>query len=245
MHVAATGIGPPLLLLHGAGVAGWMWQPVLDALGGDVGAIVPDLPGHGHNAATPYRSHLSTVAGLSGLLEARCPDGAVVAGFSLGGQLAVLLAATRPDLVRGVAVLSAQTVPVPLERLTLALVAASAPLAARPGFARRQAAQLGVPDSLRDAYVRDSAQVHPDTLVTTVAENLRFRLPPGWPTYPGRAVVAVGGRERRVMRDSALATVAGLAGSSLLIASECGHDLPWRRPDVVAGILRALCHPVR
>ncbi len=238
MHVEETGTGPPVLLLHGGGVAGWMWRPTLAALGDGVRVIVPDLPGHGRSAALPYGSQAEVAAALAGLLEERAPSGAVVAGFSLGAQLTILLAATRPELVRGGVVVSAQTLPLPLERATLGLVGATAPLAARPWFARWQAAALGVPEQLVGEYVRESTALSRETLLASVAENLRFRLPDGWSRYPGPAVVMVGGREQKLMQDSALATHTALPGSRLVRVAGCRHDLPLRRPDLVARAIR-------
>lgn len=234
MQLAETGTGPSLLLLHGAGVAGWMWRPVLAELGANAHALVPDLPGHGSSSDEPYRSHRRTLGKLVEILEHHAPGGAVVAGFSLGAQLAILLAATRPELVRGVLVISGQTLPLRMSRVTLALVSASAPLASRPGFARAQAAQLGIPEELLEDYLRDSAVVTRETLVTTVRENLDFRLPPAWSSYPGPAGVLVGARERRIMLDSARATHEALPGSTLQVVEGCGHDLPLRRPELVA-----------
>lgn len=240
MRLVETGTGAPLLLLHGAGVAGWMWRPTLDAIGGRARALMPDLPGHGTDADSPYRSHTRTVDQLAHQLEAQAAQGAVVAGFSLGAQLAILLAATRPDLVRGVLVISAQTLPLPLSRFSLSLVSISAPLARRPWFARAQARQLGVPEELVPDYLRDSAVVSRQTLVTSVAENLDFRLPSAWSAFPGTAVVLAGARERPVMLASARATGDALPGSTVQVVPECGHDIPFRRPDLVADLCLSL-----
>lgn len=240
MRLAQTGTGRPLLLLHGAGVAGWMWRPVIERLSGQARVLVPDLPGHGGTAEQPYRSHRDTLDELIRLLADRTPAGAVVVGFSLGGQLAILLAAARPDLVRGVGVISAQTLRLPLPRFSLAVVAASAPLARRAWFARLQGRQLGVPDELLADYLRDSAVVTRETLVASVRENLGFRLPAGWSAYPGPAAVLAGAGERPVMLDSARASHAALPGSTLRLVPDCAHDLPWRRPALIAEQCREL-----
>ena len=232
------GTGAPVLLLHGGGVAGWLWRPVLTELGGAVRAIVPDLPGHGRSTGLAYRSHAEVLAGLVDVLQERAPAGAVVAGFSLGAQLAILLTASRPDLVRGVVVVSAQTLPLPLERATLALLDVTAPLASRVWFARWQAAALGLPEALVADYLRDAATIGRETLLASVAENLRFRLPQAWSRYPGPAVVMVGAREQKVMLDSARASHAALPTSTLVRVADCGHDLPLRRPDLVARAVR-------
>ena len=64
MHHETTGRAgtPPLLLLHGGGVAGWMWEPLRGHLDPARRVIVPDLPGHGRSATADYVSHEETVA---------------------------------------------------------------------------------------------------------------------------------------------------------------------------------------
>lgn len=243
MHVDETGDGPATLFLHGAGVAGWMWRPTLDALGGRVRAIVPDLPGHGRSTGQPYRSHDQTLEALVGVLQRHCPSGVVVAGFSLGAQLAVLLAAGRPDLVHGVVVVSALNRPAPLASATRSLLSATAPLARQGWFARLQARQLGIPDGLLPEYVRDSAAVTRETLLAAVEHNSRFSPPPRWSDFPGRAVVLVGEREPAVMRESAERTHAALPASRLEVVAGCGHDIPFRRPAAVADSILDLTRP--
>lgn len=177
MHVDEAGpaTAPPLLLLHGGGVAGWMWRPTLAALRHPVRALVPDLPGHGRSATEPYRSHDDTVARLEALLEERAPGGAVVAGFSLGAQLAVLLAARRPELVADAVVVSAQAAPLPLAGPTLALLGLTAPLARVPWFARLQARELLVPEALLPEYVAGSAAITRATLLASVGRTCASR----------------------------------------------------------------------
>lgn len=247
MHIAESGPvdAPPLLLLHGGGVAGWMWQPTLASLRTPVRALVPDLPGHGASASVDYRSHDETVAGVERLLEARAPRGATVVGFSLGAQLAVLLAARRPELVADAVVVSAQAKSVAMPQLTLAMLAAAAPLAKWRRFARLQAKELFVPESLLPEYLADSARISKATLVTSVGENLRFTVPSGWartaerPGTAPSAVVVVGARERSLMRDSARVLHEARAGSELLLVDGVGHGLPLQRPDVLARMLDA------
>ncbi|MBO1768950.1 alpha/beta fold hydrolase [Agrococcus sp. TF02-05] len=238
MHVDETGPAgaPPLLLLHGGGVGGWMWRPTLAALRHPVRALVPDLPGHGRSASDPYRSHAETLAGLEALLEERASSGAVVAGFSLGAQLAVLLAARRPELVADAVVVSAQAAPLPLAGPTLALLGLTAPLARVPWFARLQARELLVPDELLPEYLAGSAAITRETLLASVGENLRFAVPEGW-GESGSALVVVGGAERRVMRDSARLLHDAHPGSELRVVPRAGHGLPLEHPERMAAML--------
>jgi pimeloyl-ACP methyl ester carboxylesterase len=214
-----------------------MWGPTLEALRTPARVLVPDLPGHGRSASDDYRSHPATVDALVELLEQHTPAGAVVAGFSLGAQLAVLLASERPDLVADVVVVSAQAKPLALARPTVAMLGAAAPLARWPRFARLQAKELFVPESLLPAYVDDSARISRATLVASVGENLRFTPPAGWAVPRSPALVVVGARERGLMRDSARILHAARSGSELRIVDGVGHGLPLQRAALMAGML--------
>jgi pimeloyl-ACP methyl ester carboxylesterase len=240
MYVFETGDAhaPPLLLLHGGGVAGWMWRPTLERLESAAArVIVPDLPGHGRSADEEYRSHGETVQALVEVLEERAPHGALVAGFSLGAQLTILLAATRPDLVTGAVVVSAQARPLRFPHALLGLLAATAPLARHRWFARLQARELFVPGELLEEYLRDSARVSRGTLLASVGENIRFTLPSGWSGFENPALVMVGGRERGLMRDSARRIHGALPGCRMTSVARCGHGIPLQRPDVLAQVL--------
>jgi hypothetical protein len=86
--------GTPVLLLHGGGVAGWMWRPLIEQMGAGYRFLVPDLPGHDRSAHADYESHERTIEALVEALQHREDRPVAVVGFSLGAQLAVLLALT-------------------------------------------------------------------------------------------------------------------------------------------------------
>jgi len=240
VHVTASGErdARPLLFLHGGGVAGWMWGPTTERLPDDVRLLVPDLPGHGRSSGEDYVSHSRTVDDLAGIVEAATDRPVTVVGFSLGAQLAVLLGSRRPDLVEKVVAVSAQAVPTRAPGATLGLLRLAAPLARYEWFARAQARELRIPPSLQDDYLRTSRAVSVRTLSTAVGENIRFTPPDGWARFPGDALVLVGGRERRVMRDSARTLAALLPGTGLEVVDGCGHTIPLERPDWFARRLR-------
>lgn len=234
MHVAVCGpVGAPLvMLLHGGGVAGWMWRDLVSRLEQTHRVIVPDLPGHGKSAAENYSSHAETLVALAAVLRAESAGrSATVVGFSLGAQLAVLLAANHPTLVHEVVVVSAQARAVPFTGATLALLSASAPLARQRWFAKLQARELFVPPALMEDYIATSAGISRETLVAAVGENMRFRIPDGWPQFPGRALILVGSAERGVMRASAQALTAAVPGGEVEVVDGCGHGIPLQRAE--------------
>ena len=93
------GTGTPVLLLHGFGGAASNWTLVAPRLTRLARVIVPDLPGHGGSSAlaAPPETLDPFADRVAHLLDER----ALVVGHSLGGVVALRLAARRPELVRG------------------------------------------------------------------------------------------------------------------------------------------------
>jgi pimeloyl-ACP methyl ester carboxylesterase len=92
---------PPVLLLHGLGVGGVVWQAFARRLLPHLAAVAPDLRGHGQSDAPPDGYAPSDYAtDLEGVFEDLGVASAPVVGHSLGALVALALADLRPDLVQ-------------------------------------------------------------------------------------------------------------------------------------------------
>ena len=98
---------PALLLLHGFMGSRRDWDPVVAALSRTHRCIAVDLPGHGETGA-PADEALWTPAGCVAVLAdiLRAAGGGAVAGYSLGGRLALQLAVESPRAVTRAVVIS-------------------------------------------------------------------------------------------------------------------------------------------
>ena len=100
IHYLQRGRGEPLLLIHGLGGSGADWAFQVAALEHRFRIIVPDLPGSGHSL--PPRNEY-TIAGFAGALWKLMDHLKIVrpniVGFSLGGAVALEMAALRPASV--------------------------------------------------------------------------------------------------------------------------------------------------
>ena len=96
------GEGSPLLLVHGYGGAAWNFCELAPLLAARHRVVLPDLPGHGASAPLPAAPGLAAYA--EALVTLCHKDGWAervdVVGHSLGGLVALRLAARRPELVR-------------------------------------------------------------------------------------------------------------------------------------------------
>lgn len=240
MYTDISGQGTAVLFLHGGGVSGWMWRPVLDGLPRGIRTIVPDLPGHGESQSSEYESHDTTIAELVALIRENAPQGVLVVGFSLGAQLALQLAAEQPELVRHTIVVSGEAKPAPLRGMTLWLLSRAYPLARLEWFARLQATQLSVPERLMNEYLRDSREISRTTLLASVSENIGFRLPGALREFNGETRVVVGDKERMLMRESAQLIHETSRNSRLLVVTGAAHDIPFTHPEVLVEIILAM-----
>jgi 2-succinyl-6-hydroxy-2,4-cyclohexadiene-1-carboxylate synthase len=101
-NVEQSGAGRPLLLLHGFTGSAATWMPLILALSPHFCTIAPDLIGHGRSDSPPDVERYSMercVADLLALLDVLEIERADVLGYSMGGRVALQLAAAAPERV--------------------------------------------------------------------------------------------------------------------------------------------------
>ena len=112
-HLLEKGVGPPLVLLHGTGLAAGFLLPLLDELDG-VQALAPDLPGSGLSEPIDFsrgRYHETTIAWLDRLLDALELDTTSLLGHSAGGTWALRYALARPERIDRLVLIGPPTLP--------------------------------------------------------------------------------------------------------------------------------------
>jgi pimeloyl-ACP methyl ester carboxylesterase len=93
------GEGSPLVLLHGIGSSLYSWHAVLPDLARDHDVLALDFPGFGGSERPPQLSFERLVAVVLGLLDRLALGRVSLAGNSLGGAVAVAVAAHDPDRI--------------------------------------------------------------------------------------------------------------------------------------------------
>jgi len=110
LHVEERGSGSAVALLHGFAGSGRDLAPLVEALATRHRVLAIDLVGHGRSEAprrdAPYAME-RCVAQVAGVLEATGAVPAHLFGYSMGGRVALGVAARRPDVVRSLALLGA------------------------------------------------------------------------------------------------------------------------------------------
>jgi pimeloyl-ACP methyl ester carboxylesterase len=101
LHVAQSGEGPPLLLLHGWPQHWWCWRYLIGPLAERYRVIAPDLRGWGWSQAPPGDYAKETFArDIVNLLDALGIDRTDVIGHDWGGYTSFLLALRHPERVQ-------------------------------------------------------------------------------------------------------------------------------------------------
>jgi len=125
--VTATGQldAPAIVFLHGTRLSRAVWTPQFDALGNEFRAIALDLPGHGERATEPFSLDGAVEVVAAAIRDGAAGGRAVVVGLSLGGYVAMTLAARHPELVRGLVIAGASAEPVGVRLLAYRALAAT------------------------------------------------------------------------------------------------------------------------
>jgi pimeloyl-ACP methyl ester carboxylesterase len=98
-----AGKGPPVLLIHTAGLNADAWEPQIAILKQRRWVVAADLPGHGKSDMLPDGAGLDDyVAAMAGLIDALGTPPLPVIGHSLGALIALGLALDHPDKVAAV-----------------------------------------------------------------------------------------------------------------------------------------------
>ena len=206
---------PDVVLEAGRNDVSASWRRVMPLLAPHVHVVAYDRAGLGGSAPSPEPVTVTgQVDDLASVITAATAGPCVLAGHSWGAILAQLLAWRQPALVAGLVLVDPAH-----ERMTEALPAA-ARAAIRLGRAARR-------DELRGADAAASA---------AVLRDLRAA-PRPFPDVPVTVLSASRGRPRR-FRAHWTELQAGLAAAAPrgrhIVVDGTGHDIPQRRPDVVA-----------
>jgi 3-oxoadipate enol-lactonase len=91
--------GVPLLFLHGVGSDRHAWAPQLAAFGDERLAIAIDWPGYGDSGFLPGANRATFAEAALAVLDALGIERAHVCGLSLGGVIAIRMAADAPTRI--------------------------------------------------------------------------------------------------------------------------------------------------
>ncbi len=265
----AAADAPPLVFVHGLGGSSLNFTAIGLLLADAGRGVAPDLPGFGR---TPPRGSPGGIAEHAALVESflddRYDEPVHVFGNSMGGAIAVHLAARRPDLVRTLTLVS-PALPDPRPRPAAAWFAAMAMPRVGPAVLRRSArlpferrVEVGM------AMIFGNRRTLPPEIVEAYEAELRRRDSDPWVadavlagarsivtahlTWPRRSLWAdaakvrcpvllvYGGRDRLVDARIRNRAQAAFRDARLLYLVDSGHVAQIEHPEEVARAFRQL-----
>lgn len=243
--LAVTSTGPDgaqtVLLLHGVGTTGWMWRRLVDDISTDLHVLVVDLPGHGASAAQPWRSLADTVEAVAEVVRARGSDGrAHLVGLSLGGYVALELAAGHPELVPSATVSGVNVLPFPRPRLMRLAGRLMSPVMTAGPLLRANARALAVPEEDFVGYAAAARSMAPGTFLAVGEELLRYTVPSGAAASTTRVLAMAGSQEQVLIRRSLPLVAAAFPRGQARVAPGVGHAWNGQSPELFAAAVRAL-----
>jgi esterase len=105
LHCREFGQGFPLIILHGLFGSSDNWQSIAKILSSNFRVILPDLRNHGLSAHSVDWTYLDMAKDIIELCEEKELKQIFLAGHSMGGKTAILVAGMRPDLVKKLIIL--------------------------------------------------------------------------------------------------------------------------------------------
>ncbi|HEX5016960.1 MAG TPA: alpha/beta hydrolase [Actinomycetes bacterium] len=263
----------PAVMVHGLGGQSTNWTDFMAEMRGELDASALDLPGFGWSPP-PADSDYSVAADVevvTALIEKRVHETGErvdLFGNSMGGAISVFVAATRPDLVETLTLISPALPDLRPRRDTVGV-----PLVAIPGLGRQVYARLrGVPPERQVAGMvalnyGDAAKFTPERRAEAIREvQRRLALPYAGEALSGAArsllmsfvdpsrrglwaaarrvtcptLVIYGGRDRLVDARRAHRVARHLRHAQIVTLPSVGHVAQMEDPALVARFVRRL-----
>lgn len=231
----------PLLIVHGLFGSARNWGVIAKRMSHDRQVISVDMRNHGTSFRANSMSYHDMAGDLAQVLDTygapESAGGTHVLGHSMGGKAAMLLALSRPDLVKSLIV--ADISPVPYEHTNAPLVDAMQALDLSKVETRSDADRLlaqGIPDAGVRAFLLQSLVVRDKNWLLNLPV-LGAEMPKivGWPTdVTGRfdkdAFFLSGGDSDYVTRDHRATTKALFPKAKFASIPDVGHWLHAEKP---------------
>lgn len=254
LRYVRRGQGPPLLLLHGIASSLYSWSEVLPALAADHDVVALDLPGFGGSDAPPDLGFEALPGAVLGLIDRLGLERVSLCGNSLGGAVAVAVAARDPERVAKLVLidsagfnLAQQDRPPLLRRLAALPAPLLEALPVRRALTRLALRQVFF-DPRRVTDERVEEYVTPMLRPGAVGAFLSLLRSAGtdaaaFASELGRvrapALILWGAEDRWIPVSQADRFVAGLPGSRLVVLKGCGHLPQEERPAETVALVHS------
>ena len=251
LAVTELGSGPPVVVLHGLLGRGRNWLSVARSLAADRTVLLADLRNHGASPWSDEMDYAAMAGDIARLIEGRGLGPVTLIGHSMGGKVAMTLAATRPELLARLVVVDVAPVSYRHGHEEFVRAMMGVDLAGRRGRAEVDAALARqVPEPAMRGFLLQNLAGGPDGLAWQPNLAVLLRAMPTLNDYPAQAAPAAFAGPAWCLRG-ARSDYVDAAGETALrrlfprievaTIADAGHWPHAERPDAFAAALaRAL-----
>jgi pimeloyl-ACP methyl ester carboxylesterase len=240
LYFTERGSGPPLLLVHGLGMSGGMFEQIVEPLRKRHRLIIPDLRGCGRsrNLPPPYsvKQQATDLATLLDHLGIRSTD---ALGYSQGGPVVQELALDYPAKVRRLVLsntyahnmatmrekIEGHVVPLLIRLLGVRLFVRLLISQGLKQIPKEQAAWVA------NLIARTWGEADPKSIELAWREAMAFDSRSRLHEIKCPTLVIAGSDDNAVPVHHASMLHDGIAGSKLVVIAGADHALMWARPD--------------
>lgn len=241
METAEFGCENPetIFLLHGGGLSWWNYKDVSAILSKKYHVVIPLLDGHA-GSDSDFTTIENAAERLCEYIHQKY-GGQVffIGGLSLGGQILAEMLSVEPHICCYAMIESAPVIPMALTNLLISpMVNASYGLIQKRWFSKLQFKQLRMDPDLFEMYYRDTCKIKKENMLAFLNSNSSYALKDSFRNCRANVLIAVGEKERRQMKRSAVLMKQSLPGSTLHIVPKYHHgDLSINHPEKYVDLL--------
>jgi pimeloyl-ACP methyl ester carboxylesterase len=243
LYVEEAGQGPPLVLVHGLGFSGQMFEDQLPAFRGAYRTITIDLRGHGRSELTRTGYDMDNLAvDVAAVIEALGAAPCHFVGWSIGGFIGLRLAARRPELLRSLVIIGAADISRPDLDLGFKIVPWFARLLGTHALAGEYLKTMFTPELLADpARAEDVRRIRRRFVanrrlgIARMAEGVIAQrlLGDELATIRVPTLAIIGARDRLVPRPVVQRTIDRIAGGKVIEIPGSAHACNIETPAAV------------
>lgn len=212
-----TGDGPPLILLHGYGGSARWWQQNIGPLGAIRRVYALDIPGFGGSRMREGFRFTRVADLIARWMERLNLPPSDMVSHSMGGQLALVLAAHHPDRVRSLVVAAPAGIPFDGGLLWIA----------RQAWRSRSSGDW----RFTPIVVRGALRAGPRMLWQAVAQIRAVDVREHLEAVRAPTLILWGDRDRLLPAANGPILAAAIAGARLEVLPGAGHNIMWEQAE--------------
>lgn len=225
-----------IVFLHGGNVGNWSWDPQVLAFG-DFNVLTLHLPAFGARSEEKWQGLESAADDVAALIADEVSEGGVhLVGISLGGIIALHVAARHPELIEslmitGTPVASVSPAVRAMHRMQLKLIGSE-------WYWRFQAGAYGMVDDERELFTEHGVKLKPENLRSIMDELAPGGLPGALSGFHAPALVLAGAKEPKVVQKSFAALRESLPQVVTRVVPGMHHQWNIENPLLFNSVLR-------